>query len=256
MAIAKISRGNGFRGVLDYCFSDRDWQEQKRATEPALIGGNMAGKTPRELAAEFGIVRRIASQRVKNPVWHVSLSLPHGECLTPEQWRDFAREFIARMGDCARQHGETGICPDLNQWCLVHHPGSPNPNGALGTHAHDHVHLVLNRTNLEGKTAKLRNDHLDAQRVLRELEREFGLTPVPNSPVLDPDPEQRRRARRERRERKRRNITRGELAWAARLTRQGKPMPDHLREKVKAYFESRQSRQSRQSREPVEPLSR
>lgn len=254
MAIAKIRRGNGFRGVLDYCLANRDWQERERTTEPALIGGNMAGKTPRELAAEFGIVRRIASQRVKNPVWHVSLSLPHGECLTPEQWRDFACEFIARMGDCARQHGETGICPDLNQWCVIHHPA----DSAVSTvHAHDHVHLILNRTNLEGKTAKLRNDHLDAQRVLRELEREFGLTPVPSSPVLDPDPEQRRRARRERRERKRRNITREELAWAARLVRQGKPIPDHLREKVEVYYESRrQSRQSRQSREPVEPLSR
>ena len=42
--IAKISKGNGFRGALDYLFKE----------DAEIIGGNMIGHDPRSLAREFG----------------------------------------------------------------------------------------------------------------------------------------------------------------------------------------------------------
>jgi len=41
----KIKRGTGFRGVLNYALDNNRGE---------IIGGNMAGTTPRELAQEFG----------------------------------------------------------------------------------------------------------------------------------------------------------------------------------------------------------
>ncbi len=78
----KISRGNGFRGALDYVFDREGGKEKGR-----LIGGNLSGATPKELAGEFGVVRRLRPG-VKKPVWHNSLRLPAGETINDQRWRD------------------------------------------------------------------------------------------------------------------------------------------------------------------------
>jgi hypothetical protein len=53
--IGKIVQGKSFRGLLNYLHSKEGAQ---------CVGGNMAGETPRELAAEFRVAR-ILNRRLK-----------------------------------------------------------------------------------------------------------------------------------------------------------------------------------------------
>jgi len=115
--IAKITTGAGFRGSLDYLMSRKadggqgagqgaqqkaqaahgklpgeeagDGPAYARGERHRVIGGNMSGQTPRELAAEFGAIRRQRAS-ISKPVHHVSLSAAEGERLTIEQWQGVA----------------------------------------------------------------------------------------------------------------------------------------------------------------------
>ncbi|WP_221632732.1 relaxase/mobilization nuclease domain-containing protein [Delftia sp. HK171] len=62
--IAKIVKGKGFRGALNYLFRDG---------RAMIIGGNLSGRTPRELAAEFGQFRKLRPGLAKAVV-HIPLS--------------------------------------------------------------------------------------------------------------------------------------------------------------------------------------
>ena len=95
---AKVSRGSGFRGVLNYVF---DMGKQVTLAKNAeRVGGNMAGNDPRELSREFSVVRQLRLDIVK-PVWHCSLTLPVDERLSAERWEVVAADFMQRMGfDC------------------------------------------------------------------------------------------------------------------------------------------------------------
>lgn len=137
---AKISKGAGFRGVVNYLL------DKERGT---IIGGNMAATTQAGLSAEFGAVR---CQRpdIAKPVWHVSLSLPPGDNLSVEQWREVAADFLKKM--------------DVkdNQYCIVRHRDK----------AHQHVHIVLNRVTTNGGVWYADRDVYRAIEATRQLEAE------------------------------------------------------------------------------------
>lgn len=137
---AKISKGAGFRGVVNYLL-DKERGE--------IIGGNMAATTQAGLSAEFGAVR---CQRpdIAKPVWHVSLSLPPGDSLTAEQWREVAADFLRKMN--AKD----------NQYCIVQHRDK----------AHQHVHIVLNRVTTNGGVWYADRDVYRAIEATRQLEAE------------------------------------------------------------------------------------
>lgn len=137
---AKISKGAGFRGALNYLLDGERGE---------IIGGNMAGITQAELSAEFGAIR---CQRpdIKKPVWHCSLSLPPGDNLTAEQWREVAAEFLRKM--------------DVkdNQYCIVRHTDKE----------HQHVHILLNRVTTDGGVWYADRDVYRAIEATRQLETE------------------------------------------------------------------------------------
>lgn len=137
---AKISKGAGFRGVVNYLL-DKERGE--------IIGGNMAATTQAGLSAEFGAVR---CQRpdIAKPVWHVSLSLPPGDNLSVEQWREVAADFLHKM--------------DVkdNQFCIVQHRDK----------AHQHIHIVLNRVTTDGGVWYADRDVYRAIEATRQLEAE------------------------------------------------------------------------------------
>lgn len=137
---AKISKGAGFRGVVNYLL-DRERGE--------IIGGNMAATTQAGLSAEFGAVRTMRPDIAK-PVWHVSLSLPPGDSLTAEQWREVAADFLHKM--------------DVkdNQFCIVQHKDK----------AHQHVHILLNRVTTNGGVWYADRDVYRAIEACRQLEAE------------------------------------------------------------------------------------
>lgn len=139
----KIKRGTGFRGVLNYALAGGP-----------VIGGNMAGMTPRELANEFGQARKIRED-IKKPVWHNSLRLPAGERLSAEKWNQIANDYMRRMG-----------FGDLHQRAHVMHD---HPEG-------QHVHIISNRIDMTGKIYYGQNENLKSTQIIRELEREHNLT--------------------------------------------------------------------------------
>lgn len=144
--IQNIVKGRGFRGALDYALG-KDGAER--------IGGTMAGRDARELAAEFRALRALRPD-VERAVFHASLSAPVGEQLTNEQWEALADAYAERMGFGA------------SAYVVVRHHDQ----------AHAHVHVIASRVDVHGRVVSDAHDHYWGQEVLRALEREHGLTEV------------------------------------------------------------------------------
>jgi hypothetical protein len=146
--IQKISSpGAGFRGALNYVLAARK--------DPELIGGNMAGETARELAAEFGHGRE-RNPAVGKPVFHASLTAAPTDRLLEADWRRLAEAYLQRLG-----YGDS-------QWVLVRHHDTE----------HDHVHIVANRVNGQGKRVPDFQERKRGEAMVRELERSMSLAPV------------------------------------------------------------------------------
>ena len=144
---AKVERGGGFRGALDYAL------RKGGGNACEIIGGTMSGQTPRDLSTEFGL-SRAARPGVARPVWHTSLSLPPGEHLDSDRWAEVADDFMRGMG--LADH----------QYVVIRHHDTDL----------DHVHIVASRIALDGT---LYHGAFDAKRAItltQELEERHGLT--------------------------------------------------------------------------------
>ena len=144
--IAKAVKGKGFRGALEY-----DLTKEKGR----VIDSNMAGHTPRELAAEFGEIRKLRPNLGK-AVLHVSLSAAPGEKLTDEQWREIGKRYLDGMG-----LGE-------NQFVITRHTDTE----------HEHIHILANRIRFDGSVTSDSQDYKRQEAIMRELERDYGLQRV------------------------------------------------------------------------------
>lgn len=144
---AKVERGGGFRGVLDYALG----KDGGNACE--IIGGTMSGTDPQSLAAEFRLSRE-ARPGVARPVWHTSLALPPGDSLTSDKWAEVAADFMDGMG-----LGD-------HQYVVIRH--------------HDtdiqHVHIVGSRVGLDGTVWHGQFEAKKAIALTQELEVRHGLT--------------------------------------------------------------------------------
>lgn len=147
---AKVIRGSGFRGALNYTF---DVRETGKKAE--LISGNMAGNNPRELSSEFSAIRKLRPDIAK-PVWHCSLSAPTGEKLTSDKWNTVANDFMKRMG----------FNLEANPWVAVRHSDTD----------YDHIHIIASRIGLDGKVWHGKWEARHAIEATQELERAHSLT--------------------------------------------------------------------------------
>ena len=156
--IQSIHKGKGFRGVLNYVFG--------REKSPELVGGNMYGEDPRALAQEFAEWRELRPGLTR-AVFHSSLSLPHGaagrEELSDAQWRDVAERYLEHLG--------YGRSP----FVVVRHRDTE----------HDHVHIIAARIGADGRAVSDSHDYRRGEVVLRQLEREYGLTQVKSAHEVD-----------------------------------------------------------------------
>lgn len=144
--IAKAIKRKGFRGALEYDLS----KEQGR-----LIDTNMEGTGPRELAREFGGIRKLRPN-LGRAVLHVSLSAAPGEHLSDDQWREIGRRYLHGMG------------LDANQYLITRH---------LDTE-HEHVHLLVNRVRFDGEVTRDSHDYRRHEILMRAIERDFSLQQV------------------------------------------------------------------------------
>jgi len=152
--IGKQTKGQSFRGVLNYL------HHKERAQR---IGGNMAGKTPRILAAEFRAARDL-NPRLTKAVYHASLSLPKTEHLSNDRWNAIADDYINGMGF------------EGSQYVTYRH----------GDKDHDHVHIVASRVRItDGSTVSDSWDYPRSEKLIRSLEQQYDLTPAPPSHTRD-----------------------------------------------------------------------
>ncbi|WP_348773465.1 relaxase/mobilization nuclease domain-containing protein [Geobacter sulfurreducens] len=152
--IGNQTKGRGFRGVLDYILTPG---------KGILLGGNMDGKTPRELAKEFAESRSL-NPDLQRPVYHVSLSLSPGEHVDDFTWNEIADRYIQRIGFGS------------SQYVVARHTDREN---------HEHIHIVASRIGLDGKTVSDSNDYYRSEQVIRAIEKEFGLERVLSSHERD-----------------------------------------------------------------------
>jgi len=144
--IAKAVKGRGFRGALEYDLG----KEQGR-----VIDTNMNGSTPRELATEFGEIRKLRPALGK-AVLHVSLSAAPGEHLTDTQWIEIGRRYLQGMG------------LGRNQYIVTRHTDTD----------HEHVHLLANRIQFDGAVTSDSHDYRRQEVLMRAIERDLGLRQV------------------------------------------------------------------------------
>lgn len=144
--IAKLIKGKGFRGALDY-----DLQKQKGY----ILDSNMAGANSRELAKEFGVVRALRPNLVK-AVCHVSISIGPDEQLSDDQWREVAQEYLQGMGY------------KNSQYVVTRHTDTEHP----------HIHILANRISMNGEVVSDSHDYKRQETIMRQLEHSYGLTPV------------------------------------------------------------------------------
>ena len=142
---ANVRRGGGFGGLLRYALD--------RGNQCAIVGGNMSGRTPRQLSSEFGISRAIRRDVVR-PVWHCTLSLPANETLTVEQWDEVAHAHMRNVG----------LDPARHQFVVVLHTDTD----------HQHVHIIASRIGLDASLWHGVNDAFTAQASTQDLEVEFA----------------------------------------------------------------------------------
>jgi len=156
--IGKIAaKGRSFRGLSAYLL---------RRGRGRIVAGVMAGRTPRELANEFGVLRRL-NPKLTKAVAHLMLSPAPGDpALTDEQWQAIAQHYIGAMGFANAP------------WIAVVHQDTD----------HQHMHLMACRIGFDGKTISDANDFRKSEAVVRQIEAQFGLAAVPSPLSFKPKP--------------------------------------------------------------------
>jgi len=136
----------------------------QRESGGQVIASNLAviGDTDsKRWAAQMRQPLALRDREVKQPIWQVSLALPPGEKLTTRQWADAAQTFVEQLG--VAEH----------PWVAVHHGASAGGN--------DHIHIVLNRVDFDGKLWAAKHDYRQVQRVATRLEKAYELSHAPRT---------------------------------------------------------------------------
>ncbi|MCR1344150.1 hypothetical protein FE661_10800 [Acidithiobacillus ferrooxidans] len=156
--IEKIRKGKGARGLAEYLLASKDHNGDLRPRAD-IIGGTLAGRNPRELAAEIGMLRRMRPN-LQTAVGHVSLRVPEGDRpLSDQEWAAIGDRWAQEMG--------------MDSYCTVCHG--------------DHVHIMFSRINSDGSVVSDSHDYRRGEAAVRKIEQEFGLVQVEPSHLLEPE---------------------------------------------------------------------
>lgn len=144
--IAKAVKGKGFRGALDYDLNQEKGQ---------ILDTNMAGQNARELAKEFGEIRKLRPN-LNKAVLHVSISAAIGDQLTNDQWREIGHTYLEGMG------------LDNNQFVITRHTDTE----------HQHIHILANRIQFSGEVTSDSQDYKRQEKIMRQIEQSYRLQTV------------------------------------------------------------------------------
>ncbi len=141
--------------MLNYNLNTKDGANRPGA---AIIGGNMAGRTPRQLAREFAAARSLKPNLGRAMVHH-SLSVPPGINLSDAQWQKAAAAYLKEMG-----YGEN------HQYTVIKHTDEE----------HEHVHIISCRIGLDDASVVAdANDRKRCHKAAAKAALSVGLSPVP-----------------------------------------------------------------------------
>jgi Relaxase/Mobilisation nuclease domain len=157
--IGNISKGADFSGLFDYLLANNK--------EAVIIGGNVGGQSPNELTAEF-LAFACLNDRVRKPVNHISIGFA-------PQDGEIDREIQTRIAD--RIALEMGY--GNSQYLVVAHGRSDPGHDAM--HEHDHIHIVANAVNLEGRWVNDFQNFRVLENILRAIEKDEGLRQIKSS---------------------------------------------------------------------------
>ncbi|MBL7967493.1 MAG: relaxase/mobilization nuclease domain-containing protein [Prolixibacteraceae bacterium] len=145
--MAKIVKGRGFKGVVNYILDKAKGTEILDTNEVRL-------KSADTIIDSFIFQSELNSQLTK-PVGHISLdfSAQDREKLTNEFMVQIAKDYMNRMGI-----SET-------QYLIARHYDKEHP----------HIHLVFNRIDYNGETISDRNDRPRSAKICKELTRKYSL---------------------------------------------------------------------------------
>ncbi len=192
--VGKVTTGTSFSGLARYLAGD---EERVAWTEPRW----MIGTDPQEAAREMEAAAGMAG-RVERPVYHVSISFGEGDRPTREQMSTAADRVLGELG--LKDH----------QALLVAHQDKGHP----------HLHVMVNRVHPDThRAADVAFDYRRIEGVLRELEKEWGMTRVPGHHARDAGDAAPNRAE---------AISTGEARHARRTGEP--PFPEQVRERMGA----------------------
>ena len=145
--IAKIIKGSGFKGVINYIL------DPKKGTE-LIDNSGVRIENISHIVQSF-IDQTELNPRVSKVVGHISLSFSAQDSskLSNEWMAQIAREYMEKMGIKDTQY-------------------------IIGRHfdkEHPHVHIAFNRINNNGKTISDRNDRFKSEKICKELTAKYGL---------------------------------------------------------------------------------
>lgn len=145
--IAKIVKGQGFAGVVNYIL------DQKKGTE--LLNSEGLRLKNKDTIIESFKQQAELNSGISKPVYHISLSFSakDKELLSNELMTDIAKQYMCRM-----------IISDT-QFLIARHLDKEHP----------HIHLVINRVDYHGKTISDKNDRIRSEKICKELTRKYGL---------------------------------------------------------------------------------
>ena len=145
--IAKIMKGSGFKGVINYIL------DPKKGTE--LIDSLGVRTDGINHIVQSFIDQTELNPRVSKVVGHISLSFSVQDSpkLNNEWMAQIAREYMEKMGIKDTQY-------------------------IIGRHfdkEHPHIHIAFNRIDNNGKTISDRNDRFRSEKICKELTAKYGL---------------------------------------------------------------------------------
>ena len=145
--IAKIMKGSGFKGVINYIL------DPKKGTELIDCSGVRTDSIS-HIAQSF-IDQTKLNPRVGKVVGHISLSF------SVQDSSKLSNDFMAQM---AREYMEKMGIKDT-QYIIGRHFNKEHP----------HIHIAFNRIDNNGKTISDRNDRFRSEKICKELTAKHGL---------------------------------------------------------------------------------
>jgi hypothetical protein len=145
--IAKIVKGQGFRGVVNYILN----QEKKAEI---LDSDGVMLDDPEAIIESFNFQTEL-NPRILKPVGHISLNF------SAQDKDKFSNEFMVKIArDYMAQMGITDT-----QYLIARHYDKEHP----------HVHLVFNRIDNNGNTISDKNDRFRSGKICKDLTQKYKL---------------------------------------------------------------------------------